>query len=375
MLSLKSKDFKKNLVLILSILVFIFGISSCAMPVRKSQAVLEKGAEKKGIYGYLVSLLSYASLAPSSYNTQPWKIKVVSDSEIIVQADQSRWLSRVDPDAREVLLSLGAFWENLEQAAVTLGIRTDAQIICLVGQDTDILRIKFSKGYAEENNSLKLMQIRATNRYIFKIKDIESGDLDKIKELLPDNLVYFSRNTQSGEWIARSLIEAKKKQVFNDEKQKETSEWLRFKVNLANKTNDGLTPLALGLGRRERFLWYNFKTQESALSKSFRNKAVNNITRQVNNCSGFVIIASIDNSPTSLLAAGRELERLELKCTELGIVFQPMSEILEESPWKDDIAQVLGLRRKVQFVVRIGYPVKPAKVSLRRPVAEFINLR
>ena len=36
-------------------------------------------------------LLNYAILAPSIYNTQPWRFNV-SDGSIMVMADESRWL-------------------------------------------------------------------------------------------------------------------------------------------------------------------------------------------------------------------------------------------------------------------------------------------
>ena len=55
----------------------------------------------------LAFLLNYAILAPSSHNSQPWKFNV-SDDEISLYADRSRWLSVADADKREVYISLGA---------------------------------------------------------------------------------------------------------------------------------------------------------------------------------------------------------------------------------------------------------------------------
>jgi nitroreductase len=70
---------------------------------------------------HIAQILRYASLAPSSHNTQPWRVKIISDSEFIIQSDSTRWLPKVDPDNRELLLSIGAFWENLDQAALAFG--------------------------------------------------------------------------------------------------------------------------------------------------------------------------------------------------------------------------------------------------------------
>ena len=52
-------------------------------------------------------LLSYAVLAPSAHNTQPWRFRV-TDAGIEVHADRSRALSVSDPDGRELVISCGA---------------------------------------------------------------------------------------------------------------------------------------------------------------------------------------------------------------------------------------------------------------------------
>ena len=83
-----NKDSIRVLLLNLCILVLAFSISSCAVPLSRSQSALEKNSGKFGVYDYMVKLLSHASLATSVHNTQPWKIKIISDSEIVIQADQ-----------------------------------------------------------------------------------------------------------------------------------------------------------------------------------------------------------------------------------------------------------------------------------------------
>ena len=60
-------------------------------------------------------LLSYAILAPSEYNTQPWRFKVTNRA-IELYADRSRRLPRLDPDDRELTISCGAAFLNLRLA-------------------------------------------------------------------------------------------------------------------------------------------------------------------------------------------------------------------------------------------------------------------
>jgi hypothetical protein len=57
-----------------------------------------------------------------------------------------------------------------------------------------------------------------------------------------------------------------------------------------------------------------------------------------------------------------------------SIAVQPMSQVLEESPLKKQIARELGLSGSVQFLLRIGYVTTyPDPVSLRMPVSWFLK--
>ncbi len=67
-------------------------------------------------------LLRYAVLAPSTRNTQPWRFAIEGNA-VLLRADPARWLRVVDPDRRELHLSLGCALENLLLAADCLGYR------------------------------------------------------------------------------------------------------------------------------------------------------------------------------------------------------------------------------------------------------------
>ncbi len=66
-------------------------------------------------------ILSTAALAASNHNTQPWAVLVEVRDHLTVSADLARKLRAVDPDGRELALSLGAFLGNLSQAASATG--------------------------------------------------------------------------------------------------------------------------------------------------------------------------------------------------------------------------------------------------------------
>jgi nitroreductase len=69
----------------------------------------------------LRELVRYATLAPSSHNTQCWKFRL-EDRAISILLDLSRRCSVVDPDDHHLYVSLGCAAENLLQAAKAQGL-------------------------------------------------------------------------------------------------------------------------------------------------------------------------------------------------------------------------------------------------------------
>jgi hypothetical protein len=64
-----------------------------------------------------------------------------------------------------------------------------------------------------------------------------------------------------------------------------------------------------------------------------------------------------------------------LKVRERMIAIQPMTQMLEEAQSQHEIANALGLRGSVQFILRTGYLKSyPEPVSLRRPVPGFTEI-
>lgn len=359
---------------ICAFLVLAAVLSGCAAVGRQSRQPRASEGEQPGIPQDLAELITYAGLAPSSHNTQPWKIKILSDSEFIVQADPSRRLPEVDPEGRELLLSLGAFWENLEQAVAAFGFNAQVNILAASPKETDILRVKLIKKESSSIDiALDMMRKRVTDRRPYKKADLSPDDLEEFKALLPDHFFYFPKAGKEGKWIAESLVEANKKQAFNDAKQNELAQWLRFSSSEAKAKGDGLTAEALGLSTIEGFFWHTFMGKESALSPSFRETGVRNVVKQVNNCSGFVVITSENSGVAALLMAGRELQRFELKATELKVAFHPMSQLMEESPWKEQLQDKLGLKKPVQFIVRVGYAKEQLQPGIRRDIKGFVE--
>ena len=89
------------------------------------QAALNTWRHSKGVAGDSSALqrelVRYATLAPSSHNTQCWKF-ALQERAISIVPDLSRRCPAVDPDDHHLFVSLGCADENLIQAALANGL-------------------------------------------------------------------------------------------------------------------------------------------------------------------------------------------------------------------------------------------------------------
>jgi hypothetical protein len=92
--------------------------------------------------------------------------------------------------------------------------------------------------------------------------------------------------------------------VWDDAKQAELAQWLRFSRREVRSRGDGLTPEALGLSPPARALWYAAFTPRQALRPSFRRSSIKLAQRQIEGCAGFLLVTSADQSVWVLLEAG-----------------------------------------------------------------------
>src|SRR4051794_31811566 len=77
------------------------------------------GGTRPDKLGYLVR---YAVLAPSRYNTQPWRF-VLQGPTVLLYADRERTLPHLDPGDRELIISCGVALFYLRVALRRFGYR------------------------------------------------------------------------------------------------------------------------------------------------------------------------------------------------------------------------------------------------------------
>jgi hypothetical protein len=343
----------------------------------------EKERSVPGLEKDEFEILELASLAPSGHNAQPWTVKVVGPKHWIIGSEKKRWLPAADPENRELLLSIGAFIENLITAAGTFGYETEIQIIADDPRDIEIADIRLKRGNPTDF-PLEKMRSRRTVRSNYADQEIKTEDLKYITKhdstscrapnLPSPHSFYFPMNSPQGKYLQEGTIEANRTQAFRDPAQEELANWIRWSNKEAKQFRNGLTPEGMEIKGIAGFIVRNFYNRQSVLKKTFREQTVDVVSKQVKTCGGWLVVTSADSKIPTLIEYGRAFENMLLKLREKMIAIHPMTQMLEEEPWKSRIAKELRLPGELQFILRIGYLQSyPDPVSLRMPVPWFVK--
>jgi hypothetical protein len=345
--------------------------SACSGVKRKDLADVLAEEGRKTLSERDREMLRLSSLAPSGHNAQPWTVRVRKDRWII-GSDESRWLPAVDPDNRELLLSIGAFIENLTIAAASMGLCAVTEITAASGRDRQLAAISFSKDTELAADAAPLVSRRIVRKG-HRGKEISPADVRLLEKTCP-GLVFVPRESAKGRYLAEATIEANRVQTWRDDAQQELARWIRFSRSSAEKFRNGLTPESMEITGFAGLVVRSFFDEKSVMGKSFREQGLAIVREQVAAHGGWLVLTGSGVSPAKLIDAGRRFERLALCVRSRSIALHPMTQILEEKPFCGEVQRELGLHDDIQFILRSGYlDAYPDPVSLRMPVEWFAS--
>jgi hypothetical protein len=355
--------------------VAALALHSCAGPAQARDGADARASALSDLLGAeRERILAAAARAPSTHNSQPWHVRIIAPDAWSVGGDGSRRLPAVDPGDRELALSLGAFLECLVTAAAALGF--EAQLADARSEiASDLVRVTLSRTPSGPRGLEPLDRIsrRRTLRKGYSSSPLSPADLGSLA--LGPGAHWFPRGTKEADWLADAAVQSFQGQTWRDPAQAELAQWIRFSRGNADRTADGLTPDTMEVGGLAGFYMRHFMDAGSVTGKSFRDAGVDAVRAQAREGAGWLVLDAPDESTPSLLDAGRAFARRALVLRERRLAAHPMSQVLEEEPWREAISRSLGLAGRAQFVVRIGYVDRyPEPVSLRRPVTAFASI-
>jgi len=95
----------------------------------------------------------------------------------------------------------------------------------------------------------------------------------------------------------------------------------------------------------------------------------------VKTCGGWLVVTSRDSSIPTLIEYGRVSQNMLLNIRDKMMAIRPMTQMLEECPWRNQVAKGLGLTAEVQWILGIGtLKSYPDPVSLRMPSSWLVQV-
>jgi hypothetical protein len=206
-------------------------------------------------------------------------------------------------------------------------------------------------------------------------KALTSADVQALCAPFGDRAAFFPCGSADANWLSEQTIEANRVQAYRDPAQEELSRWIRWADDAARQERNGLTPEAMEITGIAGWYARHFMNQAAVMKPSFRGRGVDVVREQLRSYGGWLVITSPDASISTLIETGRLMERMWLDSRERMIGIHPMTQILEEAPFRDRVGQQLGVTGRVQFLLRVSYlAAYPDPVSLRMSLSRFVSL-
>ena len=305
-------------------------------------------------------LVRYATLAPSSHNTQCWRF-AIADKAIRVLPDLSRRCPAVDPDDHHLFISLGCATENLIQAALAHGLKG----VAAFDATPDAVTVTLDPTRTVASPLFQAIAERQCTRGEYDARPLPNEELGLLQRAGSAGGVQLLLLTERAamEKVLEYVVEANTVQMSDPAFVEELKTWIRYSSQDAVRTGDGLYGASSGNPSLPSWLG-------SALFRVvFTPRSENDkYAKQVRSSAGIAVFVGDNANKANWVDVGRCYERFALQATALGIRNAFINQPVEVPALRPQFASHLGLgSRRPDLVVRFGRGPK-LPPSLRRPV-------
>lgn len=309
----------------------------------------------------LRELVRYATLAPSSHNTQCWKFGV-GERSIAILPDYQRRCPVVDPDDHHLFVSLGCAAENLVQAAAAMGFSGNA---AFRDEDGETLDIALERAPATRTPLFEAIERRQTSRGEYDGKPLLNSEL-RLLEAAGSGAgvrVLLLTEPQAMETVLDFVVQGNTAQMRDPAFVRELKHWIRFNGGQAARQGDGL--FAGASGNPSVPAWLGGLMFDLFVTEKAEN---DKYARHVRSSAGIAVFVSEYADKRHWIEAGRAFQRFALQATALDVRTAHLNQPLEVASLRPQFARSFGISSgRPDLVIRFGRgPEMPR--SLRRPI-------
>ncbi|XBB69442.1 NAD(P)H nitroreductase [Nocardioides sp. WV_118_6] len=308
-------------------------------------------------------LVSFACLAPSVHNTQPWRWRY-ADGVLTLRADLRRRLPAEDPRGRDLTLSCGAALHHLQFAARALGWETDVVRLPRGADESVLAQVRVLRAGRSPvvPQDLALLRTRCTDRRRFTAWPVPAYRLDDLCRL-------------AAPWgVAAAAI---------------ADDGARFRLELL--ANQALSELGLDPGRQaEQDRWIGRSGADGIpaallpddpdplLARSrFRPGLLEDTRMVLHGGDRAIALGGPYDDVAGWLRTGEAMSALWLEATREGLSVVPMSQPIEVESTRREIGRsVLRGAFEPHLLLRVGWQAigrSELPRTPRRPLADVLD--
>jgi len=316
------------------------------------------------------ALIAAAILAPSHWNSQPWRFEAEPDAIRLV-ADVSRALPVTDPDRRWMMASLGAALENMLVAARAWGLIPTVKYFPYGGRGQVVAEVSYVAGDVRRDRPyFHSLTERRTNRRNYDGRGLFMENRAKVNAQAPDGVkLHWIDDRDSIEAVADVVRDVVRDQTYNEAYQRERFSWMRLSEGQVRRGGDGVYIEALDVGGPARWFAGSYFDPKSWFLRFGAESAGKQARAQVRSAGALALLTTEEAGEAEWLKGGQTYERIALRCTQLGISHQPINPPLLDPKSRDELARRFGAGNESPLMlVRLGH-AKPPDPTPRRAVA------
>ncbi len=312
-------------------------------------------------------LVSYAVLAPSSYNTQPWLFRLRGDALELI-ADRGRGLPVVDPNDRELTISCGAALEFLCAASRYFGHEPEVAAFPEAGARDVLARVRFGRRAPpgrDARSRFRAMALRRTTRVPFLRDPIDGVLLERLRAAasmhrVGCNLIASERQRHA---LAALVARGDRAQSGDRRFRRELALWTRARRALSS---DGLAAVGRAMADVAT------PGEASALRRSERGeRAASHAEQIVQGAPVLALLHTEADTAAAWLRAGRAVASMLLSATSAAIRSSFLNQPIEVDALRPELARAAGVEGYPQLLLRFGYGPLVER-TVRRPVDDVL---
>ncbi len=304
-----------------------------------------------------MACIAAARRAPSAHNAQPWRLYPAPCASADVYGSYRLFYAYADklladPDDRDALLSMGAFYETLALAAQLEGKRAVFEPGVVQHADSlELGRVRLlARSEGDTSDPLApFLNKRQTNRHPYESRPLPGGLQEELQHL---GCAFFEPRAIAPLVRKASILAWKDMRFVSD-----LQEWTRFQGN----PPDGMTCECLHLSWLDRQA-LRFALWRGRLSAGLAWVYAQRDVYLTRRSSTIAVLTAPGKDPLTLFECGRSLLRAWVMINAACYSYHPISIVIDQSTVNELAARV----ENPVAIFRVGYTPESAPWSNRR---------